>query len=110
MPSARCRPAIIWKSSRLWAEVNVVSIEIAKESWADSLRIGSHSLASRLIVGTGKYANYGLMAESLEASGADCITVAVRRERLVDSQGRNLLDYIDTNRYVLLPNTAGCFS
>lgn len=87
-----------------------MSIEIAKESWADSLRIGSHSLASRLIVGTGKYANYGLMAESLEASGADCITVAVRRERLVDSQGRNLLDYIDTNRYVLLPNTAGCFS
>ena len=87
-----------------------MSIEIANTSTADSLRLGNHTLASRLIVGTGKYANYALMAESLEASGTDCITVAVRRERLIDSQGRNLLDYIDTNRYVLLPNTAGCFS
>jgi thiazole synthase len=76
----------------------------------DSLKLGSHLLASRLIVGTGKYADYALMAESLEASGTDCITVAVRRERLIDSQGRNLLDHIDTRRYVLLPNTAGCFS
>jgi thiazole synthase len=63
-----------------------------------------------LIVGTGKYASYELMAQSLELSGTDCITVAVRRERLVDAAGRNILDYIDTNRYVLLPNTAGCFS
>ncbi|HXT60097.1 MAG TPA: thiazole synthase [Pirellulales bacterium] len=76
----------------------------------DSLKLGSHLLASRLIVGTGKYANYALMAESLEASGTDCITVAIRRERLIDSQGRNLLDHVDTRRYVLLPNTAGCFS
>lgn len=76
----------------------------------DFLKLGSHLLASRLIVGTGKYANYALMAESLEASGTDCITVAIRRERLIDSQGRNLLDHIDVNRYVLLPNTAGCFS
>lgn len=76
----------------------------------DPLQLGSHTLASRLIVGTGKYANYALMAESLDASGTDCITVAVRRERLIDSQGRNLLDFIDTQRYVLLPNTAGCFS
>ena len=76
----------------------------------DFLKLGSHLLASRLIVGTGKYANYALMAESLEASGTDCITVAIRRERLIDSQGRNLLDHIDTRRYVLLPNTAGCFT
>jgi thiazole synthase len=87
-----------------------MSIEIANTSTADALRLGSHTLASRLIVGTGKYANYALMAESLEASGTDCITVAVRRERLIDSEGRNLLDHIDTSRYVLLPNTAGCFS
>jgi thiazole synthase len=76
----------------------------------DSLKIGSHTLASRLIVGTGKYANYDVMAESLELSGTDCITVAVRRERLIDAAGRNLLDYIDTRRYLLLPNTAGCFT
>ena len=50
------------------------------------------------------------MARSLEASGADCITVAVRRERLIDSHGHNLLDFIDTRRYILLPNTAGCFT
>lgn len=44
------------------------------------------------------------------ASGADCVTVAVRRERLIDAQGNNLLDYIDCQRFVLLPNTAGCFN
>jgi len=76
----------------------------------DALRLGNHTLASRLIVGTGKYANYQLMAESLEASGTDCITVAVRRERLIDAAGNNLLDFIDTRRYILLPNTAGCFT
>jgi thiazole synthase len=76
----------------------------------DPLRIGSHTFSSRLIVGTGKYANYGLMAQCLEAAGAECITVAVRRERLIDSQGKNLLDFIDTGRYTILPNTAGCFS
>ena len=74
------------------------------------LTIGSHTLASRLIVGTGKYASYALMQESLERSGTDCITVAVRRERLIDAEGNNLLDYIDTQRYTLLPNTAGCFN
>ncbi len=77
---------------------------------SDPLRIGTHTLASRLIVGTGKYATYDLMRESLELSGADCITVAIRRERLIDSQGNNLLDFIDTRRYTLLPNTAGCFT
>ena len=76
----------------------------------DSLVIGSHTLASRLIVGTGKYSNYALMADALERSGADCITVAVRRERLIDAEGNNLLDFIDASRYTLLPNTAGCFS
>lgn len=74
------------------------------------LRIGSHTFTSRLIVGTGKYANYELMRDALEIAGAECITVAVRRERLIDSAGRNLLDYVDTKRYTILPNTAGCFS
>src|SRR5688572_4992008 len=75
-----------------------------------ALIIGAHALRSRLIVGTGKYASYELMGESLERSGTDCITVAVRRERLIDAQGNNLLDFIDTSRYTLLPNTAGCFT
>lgn len=76
----------------------------------EPLRLGRHTLASRLIVGTGKYSSYPLMAEALLASGCDCITVAVRRERLIDAQGRNLLDHLDTRRYTLLPNTAGCFT
>jgi thiazole synthase len=76
----------------------------------DRLRVGTHTLASRLIVGTGKYASYDLMSEALALSGTDCITVAVRRERLIDKSGKNILDFIDTRRYTLLPNTAGCFS
>ena len=76
----------------------------------DPLVIGTHTLASRLIVGTGKYATYALMGEALERSGTDCITVAVRRERLIDADGNNLLDHVDTSRYTLLPNTAGCFN
>lgn len=79
-------------------------------SAADRLRVGTHTLASRLIVGTGKYSSYEVMSEALALSGTDCITVAVRRERLVDAAGRNILEYIDTARYTLLPNTAGCFS
>ncbi|MGE0606209.1 MAG: thiazole synthase [Pirellulales bacterium] len=77
---------------------------------ADTFRLGNHTFTSRLIVGTGKYSSYDLMAQSLDVSGCECITVAVRRERLIDSQGRNILDFIDTSRYTLLPNTAGCFT
>jgi len=74
------------------------------------LQIGSHTLQSRLIVGTGKYDTLEQMRQSLDLSGTDCITVAVRRERLYDPTGRNLLDAIDLSRYTLLPNTAGCYN
>lgn len=77
---------------------------------SDVLQLGTHRFTSRLIVGTGKYADYETMGESLIRSGTECITVAVRRERLIDAAGNNLLDFIDTNRYTLLPNTAGCFN
>jgi thiazole synthase len=63
-----------------------------------------------LIVGTGKYENYAVMQKSLALSGADCLTVAVRRERLYDGAGKNILDFLDLNRYTLLPNTAGCYN
>ena len=76
----------------------------------DCLRIGSHSFSSRLIVGTGKYASYELMREALAVSGTECMTVAVRRERLIDAAGKNILDFIDGSRYTILPNTAGCFT
>ena len=74
------------------------------------LELGTHTLVSRLIVGTGKYATYPLMKQCLEASGAEVITVAVRRERLIDADGNSILDFIDLDRYTILPNTAGCFS
>jgi thiazole synthase len=74
------------------------------------LIIGKFRFRSRLITGTGKYATYDLMRDCLAASGCEVSTVAVRRERLIDSQGRNLLDYLDLKRYTILPNTAGCFN
>src|SRR5690606_2457497 len=74
------------------------------------LVIGSRTLASRLIVGTGKYADFDIMQKALDASGAAAITVAVRRERLYNEQGQSLLDFIDLDRYTILPNTAGCFT
>ena len=76
----------------------------------EEFQIGSHKFSSRLIVGTGKYASYEGMCEALDVSGTQCITVAVRRERLIDAQGKNLLDFIDAKRYTILPNTAGCFT
>jgi thiazole synthase len=80
------------------------------DSQADEIRIGTHTLHSRLIVGTGKYETFELMQQALELSGTDCVTVAVRRERLMDKDGRNILDFLDHTRYTLLPNTAGCFT
>lgn len=74
------------------------------------LVLGSHRFESRLVVGTGKYATYDLMRDCLEASAAEVITVAVRRERLIDKEGRSILDFIDLSRYTILPNTAGCFT
>lgn len=76
----------------------------------EPLKLGTHALASRLIVGTGKYATFELMQQCLAASAADVVTVAVRRERLVDAQGRNILEYIDLKQFTILPNTAGCFT
>ncbi|QDV23744.1 thiazole synthase [Aureliella helgolandensis] len=78
---------------------------------ADStLKVGGFELPSRLIVGTGKYDTLELMRDSLTASGSTAITVAIRREKMYDRSGQNILDYIDPSRYVLLPNTAGCYN
>lgn len=74
------------------------------------LRLGTHTLQSRLIVGTGRYDTFETMRQSLELSGSDCVTVAVRREKLYDGSGKNILDYLDLQRFTLLPNTAGCYS
>ena len=74
------------------------------------LRVGSFTLKSRLIVGTGKYSDNDTMNRALAACGADVVTVAVRRERLIDAQGKSLLDAMDTSKLTILPNTAGCFT
>src|SRR5947209_1660726 len=74
-----------------------------------SLWLGGKEFKSRLIVGTGKYPSFENMREAIEASGAEIVTVAVRRVSL-PGQGESLLDYVDPKRYTLLPNTAGCYS
>ncbi|MCK6484034.1 MAG: thiazole synthase [Phycisphaerae bacterium] len=79
-------------------------------SEAAPLRIRGRTFQSRLFVGTGKYATYEQMRACLDASGCEVVTVAVRRERLYDRENRSLLDFIDTKRYTILPNTAGCFT
>lgn len=75
----------------------------------DKLIIAGREFTSRLMVGTGKYASFQQTAEALEASGAEIITVAVRRVNL-DRSKESLLDYIDPKKYTLLPNTAGCYT
>lgn len=76
----------------------------------DALVIAGKSFSSRLIVGTGKYSSNEIMQRAHEASGAELVTVAVRRVNLADRGRGSLLDFIDTDRYALLPNTAGCYT
>ena len=75
----------------------------------EPLVIGSRSFRSRLFVGTGKYASLAETARALELSGAEVVTVAVRRMNLDPARGESLLDHVDRERYTILPNTAGCF-
>jgi thiazole synthase len=76
----------------------------------EPLRLEHLTITGRLVVGTGKYETYEVMQQALDASGTEVVTVAVRRDRLHDAEGRSLLDFIDTDRYTILPNTAGCFT
>lgn len=86
------------------------SAGVPEQEHDDGWQLGTHWLRSRLIVGTGRYETLPIMQQSLACSGADCVTVAVRREKLHDHDGQNLLDYLDLDRYLLLPNTAGCYN
>lgn len=74
------------------------------------LVVGKFTFTSRLITGTGKFATYDLMRECMLASACEVTTVAVRRERLIDKEGRSILDYLDLKKLTILPNTAGCFT
>ena len=75
-----------------------------------SLKVGKFQFKSRLFTGTGKYTSHDLMQQCMDASGCEVTTVAVRRERLFDKDGKSLLDFLDLKRLTILPNTAGCFS
>ncbi|HEY8429525.1 MAG TPA: thiazole synthase, partial [Sandaracinaceae bacterium] len=76
----------------------------------DTLRIGTLELRSRLFVGTGKYKDLAETRAALEASGAEVVTVAVRRVDLAQKGGESLVGYLLEKRYVILPNTAGCYT
>ncbi|MGO8733279.1 MAG: thiazole synthase [Terriglobia bacterium] len=76
----------------------------------DVLRIADREFHSRLIIGTGKYKSFQEMARAHEASGAEMVTVAVRRVNLTDRSKESLLDYVDRKKFFILPNTAGCYT
>src|SRR5512138_2318714 len=76
----------------------------------DMFTVAGKTFTSRLIVGTGKYSSPSVMVKAHEASGAEMVTVAVRRVNISDRSKESLLDYIDTSKFFLLPNTAGCYT
>src|SRR5574338_1548282 len=76
----------------------------------DRLVIAGREFKSRLWVGTGKYKDFVETQKAIEASGADVVTVAVRRVNITDRSKENLLDYLDPKKYIILPNTAGCYT
>ena len=83
---------------------------MTEQVMTDSLIIAGREFRSRLILGSGKYSSFELMAKSLEASGTEMVTVAVRRVNLTDRSKESLLDHVDARKYHILPNTAGCYS
>ena len=76
----------------------------------DAFELGGKSYKSRLIVGTGKYKDYAENAAALEASGAEIVTVALRRVNVADAGSPKLVDFIDPKKFTYLPNTAGCYT
>ena len=85
------------------ADVAVATVE-------DPFVVAGRTFTSRLLVGTGKYKDFEETARAIEASGAEIVTVAVRRVNVTDPSAPMLMDYVDPKRYVYLPNTAGCFT
>ena len=83
---------------------------VATSASNEVFKIGKYEFRSRLIVGTGKYPSMESMQACHEASGAEMITVAIRRIDIGDPNGKTMLDYIDRARYTILPNTAGCYT
>jgi thiazole synthase len=104
-------PKAKWESESVSSgdEVEVVHFVGGGEA-SDSLVIAGKTFQSRLLVGTGKYPSHQVMKQCHERSGTDMVTVAVRRIDLKAAKGESLLDYIDRNRIMILPNTAACYT
>src|SRR6478752_8494816 len=96
-----CGKATRWRLSTSSAEDKFVD---------DFLLIAGNKYRSRLIVGTGKYKDFSETKRAIEVSGAEIVTVAVRRVNITDPNKENLLDYLDPKKYTILPNTAGCYT
>ncbi|MBI4683929.1 MAG: sulfur carrier protein ThiS [Nitrospirae bacterium] len=91
-------------------EVEIVNFVGGGDKMEDKLIIKGIEFKSRLWVGTGKYKDFEETRKAIEASGADVVTVAVRRVNVIDRKSENLLDFIDPKKYKILPNTAGCYT
>ena len=76
----------------------------------DTFKLANTIFRSRLIVGTGKYRDFTETRKAIEVSGAEIVTVAIRRVNITDPNKENLLDYLDPKKYTILPNTAGCYT
>src|SRR4029077_7342119 len=116
-PTSRSLARIISRSSlpirsSCRASTNAAGVQYPREriQMTEQLIIAGRTFHSRLIVGTGKYRSFQEMARAHQASGADMVTVAVRRVNLSDRTKESLLDYIDRKNFFILPNTAGCYT
>ncbi|MCS7158926.1 MAG: sulfur carrier protein ThiS, partial [Gemmatales bacterium] len=109
VPRARYAEYVLQPGDRVEIVTLVGGGELS-EPQDQPLVLGKFRFRSRLILGSGKYPSFEIMQQCHEASGCEIVTVAVRRERLLDKHGRNILDFIDPQRYTILPNTAGCYT
>ena len=87
-----------------------MTVHIAPDEQTDDFEIAGRRFSSRLIIGTGKYSSYAQNAAAAEAAGVEIVTVAVRRVNVSDPSQERLVDHLDPQKYVYLPNTAGCFT
>jgi thiazole synthase len=107
-------PKSQWEAIALAAEDQIEVVHFvgggAGDTGDDALVIAGRRFSSRLIVGTGKYESMETMVDAHQRSGADMVTVAVRRVDLKAPKGKSFFDHIDTSRFMILPNTAGCYN
>src|SRR5215211_6117957 len=102
--------ATCWRSCTSWVGAEMTATVDLTTALDTRLEIGGREFRSRLMVGTGKYASNAQMLAAIEASGAEVVTVAVRRVDLDRTKDEGILHHLDPHRFMLLANTAGCFT